>query len=177
MSTTYRVRFHASDLHAETVAHPDSADEAREEAIDRARDAAYGGAYYTAEEREEGGAWAEIGRWTREDADRWDDAEDEDGADEDPPEGSFAGERMEDVEVIGVDLHRGKALVYVVPGYAYDDDGALAGPIVDARSYVRRCLPAGWTVDESEEVGFSPVVVVDDGPRETWTFTIKRDRA
>jgi len=65
---------------------------------------------------------------------------------------------MEDVEVIGVDLHRGKALVYVVPGYAYDDDGALAGPIVDARAYVNRCLPAGWEVDEDEEVGFSPVV-------------------
>lgn len=176
MSTEYRVRFHASDLHAETVAKCDSADEARAEALDRARTAAYGGVYYTAEEREEGGAWTVLERWTREDADDADDADDGEKEPE-PPTDSFAGKRMDDVTIHAVHLHGGKAVVVVESGYAYDDDSALSGPIIDARSYLRECLPAGWDVNEDEEILFGPAIHGVDGVTEQWTFTLKRTGA
>ena len=67
----YRVRFHGSEIHAETVSRHDSADEALAAALDAARTASYGGVYYTAEEREDG-AWTVLTRYTRERADRED---------------------------------------------------------------------------------------------------------
>ncbi len=73
--SSYRVRFHGSEIHAETVSRHDTADEATEAALDAARAASYGGVYYTAEEREDDGTWSVIGRWTRERADREDEDE------------------------------------------------------------------------------------------------------
>ena len=75
--SSYRVRFHGSDIHAETVARYDSADEAIAAARDSARTVSYGGVYYTAEERDEDGAWSILARVSREDADREDDDSDE----------------------------------------------------------------------------------------------------
>ena len=173
---SYRVRFHASEIHAETVSRHDTAEEATEAALDAARTASYGGVYYTAEERDDG-TWRELARYTRERADREDgesEDEPEESADEpEPPVDSFAGARLDDITVHEVHLHGGKAVAIVEPGYACDDDGPLAGPIVDARSYVRRCIPAGWDVDE--EIVFSSVYQDAQGqPREDWTFTLKR---
>jgi len=169
---TYRVRFNASEIHAETVSRHETDDEAIAAALDAARTASYGGVYYTVEEREEGGPWSVLARYTRERADREEDEEDEE---DEPPVDSFAGARLDDVTVDEVHLHGGKAVVIVAPGYACDDDGALSGPIIDARAYVRRCLPAGWDVDVDEEVLFSaPYQTARGEPREDWTFALKR---
>jgi len=178
--SSYRVRFHGSEIHAETVSRHQTAEEAVEAALDAARTASYGGVYYTAEERDEDGPWSVLARYTRERADRED--EEDEGEDEgeevEPPVGSFAGAVMDDVTVHEVHIHGGKAVAIVAPGYACDDDGPLAGPVVDARAHVRRCLPAGWDVDVSAEVRFSPVYQDAHGqPREDWTFALVRKDA
>ena len=174
--SSYRVRFNGSEIHAETVSRHDTADEATEAALDAARTASYGGVYYTVEEREDGGAWRVLARYTRERADREDADEEADEEADEPPVGSFEGERLDDIIVREVHLHGGKATAIIEPGYACDDDGPLVGPIVDARAYVRRCLPAGWDMDE--EISFSPVYQDGSGQsRERWTFTLVRKGA